>query len=105
LAGLSSVTPSVSDRPPHQHPACHVEERQAASLGLLAEPADRDVNILLNPIWTSGVKQSGTLNAQTTSVVNDAKGPQELFQFSADHGTLHLKREAIVFIWDMNNYS
>jgi hypothetical protein len=34
VAGLSSVTPGVLDRPPHEHPARHVEERQAASRGL-----------------------------------------------------------------------
>ena len=36
VAGMSSVTPSVRDRSLHQQPPGDVEERQAASLGLLA---------------------------------------------------------------------
>jgi hypothetical protein len=39
VAGVSSVPPSVADRPSHQQPPNGVEERQAASRGLLAEPA------------------------------------------------------------------
>jgi len=43
VAGLSSDPSGVGNRPPHEQPPGKVEERQAASRGLLAEPADDGV--------------------------------------------------------------
>jgi hypothetical protein len=40
VAGLSSVTPCVLNRPPHQQPPGEVKERQAACLGLRSHDDD-----------------------------------------------------------------
>jgi hypothetical protein len=51
VAGLSSVPACVADSPPHEHPARHVEERQAASLGFLAH----DLHHLVNAFWLAAL--------------------------------------------------
>lgn len=79
VAGVSSVSPGVGNRPPHQHPARQVKERQAASRRLLAQPANRDGNVLFSPIGASGVKQCRTFNAQAASVVADANKAKQFF--------------------------
>jgi len=79
VAGVSSVPPCVPYRPSHEQPPGKVEERQAASLRPLPEPAHRDVKILLNPIRASGVKQCRPLNAQTASVVADSENTKQFF--------------------------
>ena len=45
---MSSVSPCVGNGPPHQQPTCHVEERQAASLGL----GSHDGDDLVNTLWS-----------------------------------------------------
>jgi len=50
VAGVSSVTPGVRNRSLDQQPPGDVEERQAASLGLLAEPAHDRVDVGLTPL-------------------------------------------------------
>jgi hypothetical protein len=60
MAGLSSVTPSVGNSPPHEQPPGDVEERQAASLGLFAEPAHDGVEIGFAPLDALAVHLSGT---------------------------------------------
>jgi hypothetical protein len=44
VAALSSVPPGVGNRPPHKQPPSNVEERQAASGGLLAHDLHHLVN-------------------------------------------------------------
>jgi len=55
VAEVSSVTPGVGNRPPDEQPPGNVEERQAASGGLLAEPADDGVDVCLAPLDASPI--------------------------------------------------
>jgi hypothetical protein len=78
VAGLSSVTPSVTDRPLHQQPPGKVEEWQAAGLGLLAEPADDRVEIRLAPLDALAVHLGGASVAGTVGAGGDADTGEEL---------------------------
>jgi hypothetical protein len=79
VAGLSSVSPGVLHGPPHKHPPSHVEERQAASLSLLAEPANDGVNVGLAPLDTLAVHLGGPGVAGAVGRGGDADAGEELF--------------------------
>jgi len=75
--------PGVPDRPPHEHPARQVEERQAAGLGLLAEPADDGVDVGLAPVAALAVHLAGASVAGAVWAGSDADAGQQLFQLGA----------------------
>jgi hypothetical protein len=79
VAGASSVSPCVADRPPHEQPPGDVNERQAACRGGLPKPSNWYFNVFLCPVRPSGVEQSRSLYAQTASVVADADNAKQLF--------------------------
>jgi hypothetical protein len=54
VAGLSSVPPGVGNSPPNEHPASHVNERQAASLGLGSHHGDD----LVDTLWSRALVRS-----------------------------------------------
>jgi hypothetical protein len=51
VAGVSSVSPCVRNCPPHEQPARHVDERQAASRGFLPH----DGYHFVDPLWLAGL--------------------------------------------------
>ena len=75
--------PGVLDRPPHEQPPGYVEEGQAASRGLLAEPADDGVEVGLAPLDALAVHLGGASVAGAVGAGGDPDPSQEGLEFSA----------------------
>jgi hypothetical protein len=85
MAGVSSVSPCVLDRPLHQHPPCNVEERQSACLGL----GPHDGYHLVDPLWLLALVAAPLVHLLRHSAALarwcwvDAKAFQELGELGA----------------------
>jgi hypothetical protein len=73
----------VPDRPLHKHPPGEIHERQAASRGLLAEPADDRVEVSLAPLDALAVHLGGASVAGAVRAGGDADAGKELFELRA----------------------
>lgn len=89
-SGFGSSFPGVVDGPAYQHPAGRVEKRQAAGLGLLAEPPDNCVNIGRAPIGAATVHLDGVGQALASSVGHYANPSQKLFELGAWQSMPHV---------------
>jgi len=93
VAGVSSVTPSVGNGTPHYQPSGNVKERQAASLGLLAEPAHDGVDVGFAPTAPSGIHLGGSRVAWAVWAGGDVEGPSsdDLFEFRSSTAIIPLR--------------
>jgi hypothetical protein len=81
------LSPGVGYRPSHEQPSGHVNERQPALLGSLAQEA-HDLGhafLALAPVAALGVHVGGAARAFAVGRGDDAEGPagEEGFEFSA----------------------
>jgi hypothetical protein len=79
VAGVSSVPAGVADRPPNEQPPGHVKKRQAASLGLLSEPANDGVDIGLAPLDALAIHLGGAGVAGAVRRGGDPDTGEQLF--------------------------